>query len=136
MTPINSTTYLNASACAMNQHPTNNPTAARIVPIVNQSLLPHHSVSKKHPPTTKLATLLATISNPQNVNSAPISELPKYPAGKVSPLRPPCMCVTPPSRGSRLMERTRPPVKTQVMAWPNSWKAMTSILKGQRMERM
>lgn len=33
----------------------------------------------------------------------------------------------PPSRGSREMDLTRPPVRHPIMECPNSWKAMTSI---------
>ena len=127
MTPMNSTTNLSGSAWSMNQHAMSSPTAARIVPIVSQSLLAHHSVSRKQTPRTMLAILLATISKPQNMRSAPMREDPRYPAGSVIALIPPCMCVTPPSRGSREMDLTRPPVQQAVMACPNSWKAMTSI---------
>ncbi len=77
MTPINNTTNRSASACAINQHPTNSPTAARIVPMVSQSRRPHHSVSKKHTPTTMLAILLALMLNPAKVSSAPISDEPR-----------------------------------------------------------
>src|SRR5690348_14784396 len=94
------TTNLSASACAMNQHPTNNPTAAKTVQIVSQSLFPHQSVSKKQTPKTKLATLLATMLNPQKIRRAPMIEDPRYPAGSVNAVIPPDICVTPPSRGS------------------------------------
>ena len=124
---ILTTTNLSGSACLINQHATNNPTASKIVMIVNQSFRAHHSVSKKHTPSTILATLLATILNPQNVSSAPIRLDPRYPAGSVMACFPPRMCVTPPSCGSSEMDSTRPPVQHAVMAWPNSWKAITSI---------
>lgn len=61
----------------MNQHPINRPMAASTVPIVSQSLRPHQMISRNAAPTTKLATLDATMLNPQNVSSAPISELPR-----------------------------------------------------------
>jgi len=120
MTPMNSTTYFSGSACLINQHATNNPTANKIVMIVSQSLRAHHSVNRKQTPSTILAILLATMSNPQNMRSAPMREEPRYPAGKVMADMPPCMCVTPPSRGSREMDFTRPPVQHAVIAWPNS----------------
>jgi hypothetical protein len=123
------TTNLNASACFMNQQATSNPTANNIVIMVNQSFLAHHNVNKKHTPSTILATLLATMLKPQNVSSAPIRLDPRYPAGSVMNCLPPRMCVTPPSCGSKLMDSTRPPVQQAVIAWPNSWKAITSICR-------
>lgn len=119
----------------MNQQATSNPTASRTVKIVSQSFLPHQRVNKKHTARTKLTTLLAMISNPQKMSSAPMSELPRYPAGRVMAEIPPRIMVTPPSRGSSLMLSTRPPVQQAVEAWPNSWNAITSILKGHRDQR-
>lgn len=118
---------LSASPCSMNQNAMSKPTARRMVTMVSQSLRAHHSVNKKQTPSTMLATLLATMLKPQKVKSAPISELPRYPAGSVMNCLPPRMCVTPPSCGSRLIDSTRPPVQHAVMACPNSWKAITSI---------
>jgi hypothetical protein len=135
-------------AWSMNQKATSKPTARRTVRMVSQSRLPHllvhvniywfliiwfgrlgtyQSVSKKQTPRTILATLLATISNPQNVSNIPITEEPKYPAGRVIALIPPRICVTPPSCGSREIDSTLPPVQQAVIACPNSWKAITSI---------
>lgn len=82
---------------------------------------------RKQTPRTMLATLLATMSNPQNMSKAPIKDDPRYPAGSVIALIPPRICVTPPSLGSRDMDSTRPPVQHAVIAWPNSWNAITSI---------
>ncbi len=45
--------------------------------MVSQSRRPHHSVSKKHTPTTMLAILLALMLNPAKVSSAPISDEPR-----------------------------------------------------------
>jgi len=95
--------------------------------MVSQSLRAHQSVSRKPTPSAMEAILLATISNPQKVSRAPISDEPRYPAGNVKALFPPSMWVTPPSLGSSEMALTLPPVSTHMMAWPNSWKAMTSI---------
>lgn len=61
----------------MNQNATSNPTLSRMVTIVNQSFLAHHNVSRKHTPSTILATLEATMLKPQNVSKAPINEDPK-----------------------------------------------------------
>jgi hypothetical protein len=61
----------------MNQQAISNPTARRIVTIVSQSLLAHQSVSRKQTPKTILATLLATMSNPQNMSRAPMREDPR-----------------------------------------------------------
>lgn len=127
ITPINSTTYFSASAWEINQHATSKPTDKSTVTIVSQSLLAHQSVRRKQTPSTILAILLATMSKPQNIRSAPMIEEPRYPAGRVMAVIPPCMCVTPPSRGSRLIDFTRPPVQTAAVAWPNSWNAITSI---------
>ena len=135
MTPMKSTTNRKGSACLMNQHATSNPTLKSTVTIVSQSRRAHHSVSKKQTASTRLATLLATISNPQKIKSAPIKEDPRYPAGKVIAQIPPRMCVTPPSLGSNDIDSTFPPVQQAVAAWLNSWKAMTSILKGHRDQR-
>ena len=135
MTPMKSTTKRNGSACAMNQHATSRATLNSTVIIVSQSLRAHHNVSKKHTPKAILATLLATMSNPQKISNAPINEDPRYPAGKVIALMPPRMCVTPPSLGSSEIDSTLPPVQQAVAAWLNSWKAITSILKGQRDQR-
>ena len=77
MTPINNTTNLNGSACSINQNATIKATANKIVPIVNQSLFPHHKVSKKHTPKTIEATFDATISKPQKMRSAPMREEPR-----------------------------------------------------------
>jgi hypothetical protein len=77
ITPMNNTTYFNGSACLINQQATSNPTAIKIVTIVSQSFRAHHSVSRKHTPSTRLAILLATISKPQNMRRAPMSEEPR-----------------------------------------------------------
>ncbi|TLD32943.1 hypothetical protein PspLS_00211 [Pyricularia sp. CBS 133598] len=126
MTPMNSTKNLKACACAMNQQATSNPTASRTVKMVSQSFLPHQRVNKKHTARTKLTTLLAMISNPQKMSSAPMSELPRYPAGRVMAEIPPRIIVTPPSRGSSLILSTRPPVQQA---------AITSILNGHSDQR-
>jgi hypothetical protein len=124
---ILTTINLNASPCSMNQNATNNPTATKIVTIVNQSLRAHQSVNKKHTPSTILATLLATMLNPANISNAPIKLDPRYPAGSVRNCLPPRICVTPPSWGSSEIDSTRPPVQQAVIACPNSWNAITSI---------
>ena len=116
ITPMKSTTKRNGSACLINQHATSKATLNSTVTMVSQSLRAHHSVSKKHTPRAILATLLATISNPQKISSAPISEDPRYPAGKVIALMPPRMCVTPPSLGSSEIDSTLPPVQQAVAA--------------------
>ena len=131
ITPINKTKKRNGSACLMNQHAISSPTLSRTVMMVSQSLRAHHNVSRKQTPRTILATLLATISNPQKISRAPINEDPRYPAGNVIALMPPRILVTPPCLGSREMDSTFPPVQHDVAAWLNSWKAITSILKGQ-----
>ena len=127
MSSLLTTTHRRASPWAMNQHATSNPTARRIVMMVNQSLRPHHRVRRKQTPTIMLATLLATTLKPAKINRAPIIDDPRYPAGRVMALMPPCMWVTPPSCGSSEIDLTFPPVQQEVMACPNSWNAMTSI---------
>lgn len=77
MTPINKTRKRRGSACAMNQNPMSRATATKMVPIVSQSFLPHQRVSRKQTPSTMLATLLATMSNPQKVRTMPMSEEPR-----------------------------------------------------------
>jgi hypothetical protein len=67
----------NASPCSINQNATSNPTLNKMVTIVSQSFLAHHSVNKKHTPSTILATLLATMLKPQKVSKAPIKEEPR-----------------------------------------------------------
>lgn len=121
------TNHLKASAWAMNQQAINKPIASRIVPIVNQSFRAHQSVKRKQTPRTKLATLLATISNPAKIKRAPMMDDPRYPAGNVIADIPPLICVTPPSWGSSEIDSTLPPVQHAVIAWPNSWKAITNI---------
>lgn len=98
-----------------------------MVMMVSQSFLAHHNVNKKHTANTMLATLLATILNPQNVSNAPTNDDPKYPAGSVNICFPPRICVTPPSCGSNEIDSTFPPVNTAMNACPNSWNAMTNI---------
>ena len=71
------TKNLNASPCSMNQNATSNPTLNRIVTIVSQSFLAHHSVSKKQTPRTILAIFEATMLKPQNVSKPPINEEPR-----------------------------------------------------------
>lgn len=60
-------------------------------------LLAHHRVIRKTTPITMVATLLASISNPQAIRHAPMNEDPRYPAGRVIRLMPPDIFVAPPS---------------------------------------
>ena len=57
----------------------------------------HQSVNKKNPASTKDATLLAFVSNPQAIRQAPMKLDPRYPAGSVNHGIPPDMRVAPPS---------------------------------------
>lgn len=84
------------------QHATRSPTAKMMVPIVlkgvvsaaaigsaplvtthSQSRRPHHSAKRNRTPRTMLQTLEATMLNPQATRTAPMNELPRYPAGRV-----------------------------------------------------
>jgi hypothetical protein len=60
-------------------------------------LLAHQSVNKKKPANTRLAILLALVSNPQAIKAAPMKEEPRYPAGRVIHGIPPDISVAPPS---------------------------------------
>ena len=57
----------------------------------------HQSVKTKKAARTKLATLLAFVSNPHAISAAPIKPEPRYPAGSVSHGIPPDIIVAPPS---------------------------------------
>jgi hypothetical protein len=57
----------------------------------------HHSVNKKNTASTRLAILLAFVSNPHAIKQAPMKEEPRYPAGRVIHDMPPDMRVAPPS---------------------------------------
>lgn len=59
--------------------------------------LAHQSVKMKKTARTRLATLLALVSNPHAMSAAPIKPEPRYPAGRVSQGIPPDMVVAPPS---------------------------------------
>ena len=57
----------------------------------------HQSVNIKNTARTRLATLLALVSNPHAISAAPIRPEPRYPAGSVSHCMPPDILVAPPS---------------------------------------
>lgn len=59
--------------------------------------LAHQSVNMKNTARTRLATLLALVSNPHAMSAAPIRPEPRYPAGSVIHGMPPDMLVAPPS---------------------------------------
>ena len=61
----------------------------------------HQSVKIKNAASTRLATLLAFVSNPHAISAAPIRPEPRYPAGSVSHGIPPDMLVAPPSSAVR-----------------------------------
>lgn len=64
--------------------------------------LAHQSVKMKKTARTRLATLLAFVSNPHAMSAAPIKPEPRYPAGSVSQGIPPDMVVAPPSSAVRV----------------------------------
>ena len=99
----------------------------------SQSRRPHHSVRRKPTPSANEAILEAFVLKPQKMRSPPMSEEPRYPAGRVMAagtslqkrsrgLRrndsqiPPDILVTPPSRGSREMLLILAPVQHPVAA--------------------
>ena len=98
------------------------------------SLLAHQRVNTKKKAITIVATLLASISNPQAIREAPMKDDPRYPAGNVMSGIPPDIRVAPPSSAihrkvrrlgglygfdsrSSSMECIRAHVKTPATAW-------------------
>jgi hypothetical protein len=63
----------------------------------NQFLRAHHRVKRKNTARAREAILLALVSNPHAMREAPMSEDPRYPAGRVIQGMPPDMRVSPPS---------------------------------------
>ena len=63
--------------------------------------LAHQSVKTKKTARTRLAPLLAFVSNPHAMSAAPIKPEPRYPAGRVSQGIPPDIVVAPPSSAAR-----------------------------------
>jgi len=63
--------------------------------------LAHQSVKTKKTARTRLATLLALVSNPHAISAAPIRLEPRYPAGSVIHAIPPDILVAPPSSATR-----------------------------------
>jgi len=63
--------------------------------------LAHQSVKTKKTARTRLATLLALVSNPHAISAAPIRLEPRYPAGSVIHAIPPDILVAPPSSAAR-----------------------------------
>ena len=69
----------------------------------NQFLRAHQSVNKKNAARTRQAILLALVSNPQAIKQAPMSEEPRYPAGRVIQGIPPNIRVSPPSSAADMV---------------------------------
>ena len=57
----------------------------------------HQSVKRKKAAMTRDATFAAFVSNPQTMSAAPMSDEPRYPAGRVTQGIPPDIRVAPPS---------------------------------------
>ena len=68
----------------------------------NQFRLAHQSVNKKNAARIIVATLLALVLNPHVMSAAPMSDEPRYPAGRVSQGIPPDIRVAPPSSAMRV----------------------------------
>jgi len=97
---------------------------------IAKQFFPQYNVNNNSKAITPAIIDDANLLNPQKIINAPIKALPKYPAGKVTQSTPPDISVAPPSSGSSCMDMTLPPVHTAVIAWPSSWKATVTILKG------
>jgi hypothetical protein len=69
----------------------------------SQFLRAHHNVKRKNTPRARQAILLALVSNPHAIRQAPMSEDPRYPAGRVIHGMPPDMRVSPPSSAIRMV---------------------------------
>jgi hypothetical protein len=104
ITPMNRIKYRRATPPPTNQNRTIRPDIPMIRAHVNQFFRAHHSVNRKNAARTRHATLLALVSNPHAIKQAPMSEEPRYPAGRVIQGIPPDIRVSPPSSGSSSTE--------------------------------
>ncbi|OMH84069.1 hypothetical protein AX774_g2415 [Zancudomyces culisetae] len=95
--------------------------------------LAQKSVARRQPTINAETILDASKLNPDITITAPMNELPKYPAGIVQHHFPPLIFVKPPSSGSTVIDSTFAPVSSPANACENSWRATVINLNGYSM---